>query len=554
MLAYTQIGLRVVNMFLNLLFAEPYALALMCGFVFLALATFFPTKLAFAKGHAFLLSGLGLYVFFFCLHGVDYLPVSADVSSEVYVMARLSVALLNALLLVAAAWHLRQKENVPPSLLFYIMTVVLFSAAWFMFVDKQLVYVRYLEEVLLLAGLFVVFLAFVSVMKWGNILAAVAVFLIGGVQVCRVLGADFSYAVPALGIVFLAFADMLMRIEELSENLKNARESLEKTVFNVENLPLPTFIIGLQNREILFANKGALQMFRLSQNTLKHYHLSDFFADEKAYAQLENQLKTAQQVLDYEVLVKTADESLPFWASGSFSLMPYGEQKVVYAIFEDVMVRKKLESLMQSVSERDPLTSLYNRRSFEQKAEEVISKHKRTHQPFAVLMFDVDHLKNINDSYGHKVGDKVLMEVATICERTFRHEDVLARFGGDEFVVLLSQVTPDAAEIAAQRLRFNVEHNSVLTEDGDEIKLTVSIGVAPFAPRHSLEALLEMADEALYASKNKGRNVVTLYEASQKGKAPKNRAKDDTHPIFRDEKIEEISLLDEPSLTNLPEE
>lgn len=171
-----------------------------------------------------------------------------------------------------------------------------------------------------------------------------------------------------------------------------------------------------------------------------------------------------------------------------------------------------LESMKQQANV-DVLTGLYNRRFLEDYARKLMAMAKRREQPLGLLMLDLDHFKNFNDAYGHEVGDRVLRQFAKTVTGSMREANLAARFGGEEFVVLLPDTGPKASLLVAERIRQAV--NRMVVPSGSERPLpqvTASVGIALF-PEHgySFEELLQAADKALYESKRAGRNRVTLY-------------------------------------------
>ena len=161
-------------------------------------------------------------------------------------------------------------------------------------------------------------------------------------------------------------------------------------------------------------------------------------------------------------------------------------------------------------STRDALTRAYNRRyATERLAAEVTYAHRHG-SPFSVVLFDLDHFKRLNDTFGHQAGDVVLRVVAAQVQKAIRTEDVLARYGGEEFLVLVRGIEPASVAILAQRLRRGVERLAVPWESGT-LKATVSVGVASLSecPRQAtVEELVALADARLYEAKDGGRNRV----------------------------------------------
>ena len=160
---------------------------------------------------------------------------------------------------------------------------------------------------------------------------------------------------------------------------------------------------------------------------------------------------------------------------------------------------------------RDPLTGLYNRAYLLNQIGVLAERSASQGIGLAVLMLDIDHFKQINDRYGHLAGDDVLRQVAAVIRESTRSEDLVARFGGEEFVVVLPVSVPDLAADRAERIRSNLAERTVVAE-GTEIRVTASIGLAFAAPGRSRNemALIMTADEALYRAKADGRNRVVF--------------------------------------------
>ena len=174
----------------------------------------------------------------------------------------------------------------------------------------------------------------------------------------------------------------------------------------------------------------------------------------------------------------------------------------------------KLRSSLRAQSIRDPLTGLFNRRYLEETLERETQRATRTLGSVGVIMFDIDHFKQFNDRYGHAVGDRVLKTVADVAQSLTRSEDVVCRYGGEEFTVVMPGAEEAAVE-RAEQLRGAIE-SSYIEHDGRRLSVTSSFGIASF-PRDGLnaESVLRAADAALYASKTGGRNRVTVAAAEQ---------------------------------------
>jgi diguanylate cyclase (GGDEF)-like protein len=160
---------------------------------------------------------------------------------------------------------------------------------------------------------------------------------------------------------------------------------------------------------------------------------------------------------------------------------------------------------------RDGLTKAFNKRYFLGRLETELAYAKRHRAPLSLVMFDVDHFKRVNDTYGHLAGDYVLQKISKLTQNTVRTEDVFARYGGEEFGVICRGVTLGNAGILGERLRAIVEQTT-FEHEGTRMPITISVGVAayPDLPMESSEQLIAAADEALYQAKRTGRNRVLL--------------------------------------------
>ncbi|MED5548976.1 MAG: PleD family two-component system response regulator [Pseudomonadota bacterium] len=170
------------------------------------------------------------------------------------------------------------------------------------------------------------------------------------------------------------------------------------------------------------------------------------------------------------------------------------------------------QSLEMAVT--DPLTGLHNRRYINSRLRQALASADNGGAPVSVLIADIDHFKSINDLYGHEAGDTVLREFAERIQKAMRALDLASRYGGEEFLVLMPAAGLAEARIAAERLRSVVADAPFLLEDGTDIAVTVSVGLAQALPGEGVEAVLRRADQALYTAKNEGRNQVQVASAA----------------------------------------
>ncbi|MFO7735445.1 MAG: PAS domain S-box protein [bacterium] len=177
---------------------------------------------------------------------------------------------------------------------------------------------------------------------------------------------------------------------------------------------------------------------------------------------------------------------------------------LVFAVARDIHDRKKMEKELLRLSITDSLTGLYNRKKMYSEMEKETERYKRYGHVFSIIMFDVDHFKKVNDNYGHDTGDKVLISISEKTEQLLRKTDMIARWGGEEFMVLLRDTALEGAVELAERMRKSIRDIDIENLPG----VTVSLGVVSRESGGKLEDLLKKVDNAMYRAKNNGRDCV----------------------------------------------
>jgi len=163
------------------------------------------------------------------------------------------------------------------------------------------------------------------------------------------------------------------------------------------------------------------------------------------------------------------------------------------------------------LANRDPLADCYNRRYFDAYSDQEFSKSKLGNHSLTVITIDIDNFKNVNDTYGHPVGDYAIKEVVDCCGAIVRSSDTIARIGGEEFIILLPETTIKAASDIADRIRQRVEACEIEVSKGESVQFSISLGVASLGKADdTINSLLHRADQALYLSKERGKNQVTV--------------------------------------------
>ncbi len=228
--------------------------------------------------------------------------------------------------------------------------------------------------------------------------------------------------------------------------------------------------------------------------------------DEAFYHQLFDQL-LLQGHWDGELCNRHRDgHTFPVWESISTVRGAGGELENFVSVFRDISEQKALQAELELAANHDGLTGLYNRSRFDRILRDELTRQQRYGPSPSLVMFDVDHFKAVNDTHGHDVGDRVLVELTRRVDDCVRASDTLGRWGGEEFLILLPETAGDAAAAMAERIRARVE-----SEPFPEVgTVTVSLGVATAGLRPTADELVKRADDALYQAKREGRNRVCV--------------------------------------------
>ena len=178
------------------------------------------------------------------------------------------------------------------------------------------------------------------------------------------------------------------------------------------------------------------------------------------------------------------------------------------ALFELLLNQwRNREQEIKIISEKDGLTNVYNRRSISEKLS-LLDKHELS---YSIVLLDLDHFKKINDNYGHDIGDRVLRRVASILSQNIRHRDMVGRFGGEEFILILNEDNLNVVKEVAERCRHQIEKTKIQVHNDLSISITASLGIAAGNPEDNHENIVRLADQALYLAKSSGRNQVRHY-------------------------------------------
>ena len=453
-------------------------------------------------------------------------------------------------------------------------TIGVIASGYFVFISPDGYIVSNMQQIFAIAGF-----VSVSVALWaqmhrrhaiGFLTSALAFTVVSAILIIRMIPSSFEWEIlnnwylSPLFYNVLAVAYIAINADFLAQRLDLSKGEIVKYNRRLEEIikssPFPIIISRLSDDKIILANDNAIRLFGINPNELDHYRFKDFFADADNRVLLNERLENEKQVQDFEILVKTYDSDTPFWLLTSATTIDYNYDVVLYAAFQDITSRKNREVLLKDQATRDPLTSLYNRRYFEDEVHKRIAKARQENGIYCVLMTDVDLFKRVNDTYGHKTGDKVLMELASTSEKALRECDIVARYGGEEFVIFLADVDAEQAYSVAERLRETISELRVPSDDGRIVQFTISIGISSSKVSDNIDTLIKTADEALYKAKQNGRNRVEIFTPEDlknfkpEEETPHKDESQNRHPIFEKEENTEISLLDGVAEQHIAEE
>ncbi len=541
--------------FLNF-FEKSYEIITLSSLSFLIFCTFYVSKLKQHTGLIYFLIGMILLFIISFLQQNAAFFYSHAVPVKLFVFAETSLLLISSLMMVNGASKILLDKYLDANMLFAFISGILVLIVYSIFIVENAYIINEIRCVLSVIGIGYMFLSFAATPKiWkktGNLVVALSLlFFLILIIYSVIFQGNYKWYIPNVLIFTLGIGYILMSNEQLRYTINQMKVFQNKHAENLKNIikssPFPIVLSRLGDDTLILANNNALKLFGIEETEINRYHFKDFFVDADNRKILTERLEFNREVHDFEILVRTAAGNIPFWLLLSANIIEYNNDVVLYSAFQDITMRKRQESVLRSQADRDPLTSMYNRRYFEVKVAQKIKNAHIQKTPFAILMLDADKFKSINDKYGHKIGDKVLIELSAVCERSLRPEDVVARYGGEEFVVFVDNVDKNTAVMVANRLRKAISESVVYADDNTPVTFSVSIGVAPSGISDNVSIMIKMADDAMYLAKQNGRNRVEIYDKESVNKlsveeqTSKNIQK---HPAFSNEDTTEISLLD----------
>lgn len=257
------------------------------------------------------------------------------------------------------------------------------------------------------------------------------------------------------------------------------------------------------NAEIVAVNKAFSQMIGYSAEELYRLTVLDMDVGISPDSVLRSLQRITTEGVHAETVYRRKDGSLIDVEMGNNAIYLGGE-KLIYCVFRDISERKKYERQLQQLLSTDPLTGALNRREFTRLMQYELERAGRYQTPVALILFDVDHFKTINDCFGHMAGDRVLTSISALMKTRLRNTDSLVRWGGEEFLVMMPDTRLPQAESVATELQAAIEQLGI-AEVG---RVTASFGVTGMLAGDTQDAMIRRADQAMYRAKAAGRNCV----------------------------------------------
>ncbi|MBP1927370.1 diguanylate cyclase (GGDEF)-like protein/PAS domain S-box-containing protein [Sedimentibacter acidaminivorans] len=315
---------------------------------------------------------------------------------------------------------------------------------------------------------------------------------------------DFSRDLEYLGDFSDAFNNMSKTLETLIDDLKESKEHFE-LIF--QTIPDPTIITSFDEGRVFNCNKAFVEFSGFNEEEIYsgNSHTIELYTDEKKRNSILAELNRTGFVTNMEIVFKNKNNISIIGLISSKTINIKGKTYIL-SVIKDITQLKELEEEIRKLSITDKLTQIYNRLKLDEILERKFLLSSRSNDPFSLIMVDIDHFKLVNDTFGHVVGDIVLLEFAKILKNNIRNTDVVGRWGGEEFLIILPKTAEEGSVLLAEKLRTIIEYYN-FPKAG---KITSSFGVASFKDDISVASLVSRADNALYKAKDSGRNKVEV--------------------------------------------
>ncbi len=303
-------------------------------------------------------------------------------------------------------------------------------------------------------------------------------------------------------------------LEGLAVHWRKTEDALrrsEEKFRNMAETAADAFILADGKGNIIFWNKSAQRIFGYTEEEIIGQPLTVLMPehDRESHRKGIEQVKSTGESAYFGRIAEMhgrKKDMTDFPIELSVSMWRVGEEIFYSGIIRDITKRKQLEADLEKMATTDKLTDVFNRTKFHEVMKKELERAVRYRHPLSMIMFDIDHFKKVNDTYGHSTGDYVLRTLTQIVKETLREADYLVRWGGEEFLIIAPETELERADVLAERIRKAVE--AYQFNFGGAI--TVSLGVTRFHRDDTEDSFVKRADDAMYAAKQKGRNCVQV--------------------------------------------
>lgn len=339
----------------------------------------------------------------------------------------------------------------------------------------------------------------------------------------QLMGASIGSAILIASVLDFQRRKVTTHLREVNETLADRvaertlalSQSESRMRHMLEMTPMPMLVTELATSQILFVNDECLNLYGMTRAQAKAVVPKDLWADPHDRIQIIERLKAGEAIRNHEAPFKGPNGDI-IWFSMAVVLTQLDHKEALLFAFKDISLHKIREANLITQATTDELTGLHNRRQVLELYHRLIEQPCSSPEEITVCIFDLDHFKKINDTYGHLCGDQVLRSVADIAQQSLRAHDILGRWGGEEFILILPGTPWRGANFLIERLRQKISESTVLCHGGNFVSISASFGVAGgvldrASYRSDLfDSWLNQADAALYCAKNKGRNRIEL--------------------------------------------
>jgi diguanylate cyclase (GGDEF)-like protein/PAS domain S-box-containing protein len=320
--------------------------------------------------------------------------------------------------------------------------------------------------------------------------------------------------------------------QKQAENAQRQNEELFRFAFSHANVGMCMLNSSLRLTSV---NTRLAEILGYSTEELQSLKFTDLLAPQNVpdTSAIQSLFQAKKDRIHYEQCLRhKSGKKIWTQISGAVILDENSAPKSVITVIHDITESKEKEQTLKEekrtlevqneelteavqtekeLGRLDPLTGINNRRYFFELAEREMENSAHSQKPLSVLMMDLDHFKQINDTYGHQAGDQCLTQIARLARQQLRDEDIFARYGGEEFIAMLPNINLSQGYKIAERIRASIMEHTTFTKD-EEVRVTISIGIAELIPHaDDLHSLINRADQALYIAKNSGRNNTARY-------------------------------------------